>query len=71
MPDNSHFLPYLLPAHPANKVPNIFAAPITEMAIPPKAAVVSIPKSPHHPVGSIGALISVTNAGKCAVINAS
>ena len=41
------------------------------MAIPPKAAVVSIPKSPHHPVGSIGALISVTNAGKCAVINAS
>ena len=71
IPDKSHFLPNLLPAQPAISVPNILAAPITDIAIPPSAAVVSIPRSPHHPAGSIGALISVTNAGKCAVINAS
>ena len=47
------------------------AAPITEMARPPRAAVVSIPRSPHQPVGSMGALISVIRAGKCAVMNAS
>ncbi len=64
IPDKSHFFPNLFPAHPANNVPMILAAPITEIAKPPRAAVVSIPRSPHQPNGSMGALISVISAGK-------
>ena len=51
----------------------MLAAPMTEIANPPSAAVESIPRSPHHPLVSIDSakVISVTNAGKCAVMKAS
>ena len=71
MPESNHFLEYLFPAQPATNVPRILEKPMIEIANPPNAAVVSIPKPPHQPLASIGELISVTNAGKCAVMNAS
>ena len=51
--------------------PTILARPISEIATAPSRDVVVIPIDASIPEGSIAPHISVTKAGKCAVMNPS
>ena len=66
-----YFFWNLFPSTPAEMVPKILNTPITPKATAPRAAVVVIPNLAKRPFASIEAHISVTNAGKCAVMNPS
>ena len=60
-----------MPSQPAVTVPTMLKSPITAIDTAPSAEVVVMPIAPSIPLGSIGPHISVTKAGKCAVMKAS
>ena len=60
-----------MPSHPAKIDPAILAIPIRLIAAAPRADVVVIPMLASVPIGLIGPHISVTIAGKCAVMKPS
>ncbi len=60
-----------LPSQPAASVPPMFASPMTEIATAPSAEVVATPTEASVPDGSIAPHISVTIAGKWAVMKPS
>lgn len=59
------------PSQPDRIAPTMFASPITEIAMAPRADVVVTPNEASMPDGSIAPHISVTKAGKWAVMKPS